>query len=222
MSHDQQRGRRDGAGAVALDQGVTTVFTWQVEPGREEDFQRWAQSGVDLAADFPGHQGVTWLRPQGRGGVYHGVLRFESPERMQEWLEHPERIEWIERADGIATEITEHRQQTTGMETWFQLPGTQVKAPPRWKMTLVTALGAYPVALLINVLLVPYAQPLPVWLRAALFPLLVAPVLTYAIMPWLSRLFRRWLYSDVPGRSPRSGTPGGRRAGGTVRAGRGS
>lgn len=50
-----------------------------------------------------------------------------------------------------------------------------------------------------NVLLVPRTQTLPVWLRAALFPLVVAPALTYAIMPWLSRLLRRWLYSRHPG-----------------------
>ena len=177
---------------------MTTVFTWRIAPGKEEDFEKWAQSGVELAAGFPGHQGVAWLRPQGSNRLYHGVLRFESPERMQEWMDLPERIEWIGRARGIADEVTEHRQQTTGMESWFQLPGTQVKAPPRWKMTLVTALGAYPVALLINMLLVPRAQTLPVGLRAAIFPLLMAPLLTYVIMPWLSRLLRRWLYADTP------------------------
>jgi hypothetical protein len=42
---------------------VTTVFTWQVRPGREADFEEWTRGATDCAPRFPGNQGVSWLRP---------------------------------------------------------------------------------------------------------------------------------------------------------------
>ncbi|MFB7224303.1 hypothetical protein [Streptomyces sp. NPDC056227] len=54
---------------------------------------------------------------------------------------------------GVAHEVSPAPPQTTGTETWFSLPEQPVTAPPKWKATLVTMLGAYPVAYGINWLL---------------------------------------------------------------------
>ncbi|MEW2396700.1 antibiotic biosynthesis monooxygenase [Streptomyces sp. NPDC046862] len=180
----------------AEDQGVTLVYSWEVKPGRQEEFEELTHEIAYIAEGFCGHEGVTWLRPQHGQRVYHGVLRFADQDRLDAWLRLPARQTWLDRVHGVAHQVTEAQQQPTGMETWFSLPQRRVKAPPRWKMTLVTMLGAFPVALAINALITPHATALPVPLKAALFPLIAAPVLTYVIMPGLSRLFRRWLYEE--------------------------
>jgi antibiotic biosynthesis monooxygenase (ABM) superfamily enzyme len=74
------------------------------------------------ARRFPGNEGVARLRPEGG--------------------HRDERASWHARIEDIATEIGSERQSTTGMETWFSLPGTTVQSPPRWKMVLTTFLGA--------------------------------------------------------------------------------
>ncbi|KPI22648.1 hypothetical protein OV320_1345, partial [Actinobacteria bacterium OV320] len=81
-----------------------------------------------------------------------------------------ERASWHARIEGVATEIGSERQSTSGMETWFNLPGTTVQAPPRWKMVLTTFLGAYPFTLLIQWLVTPHTGAWPLLLRAAVFP----------------------------------------------------
>jgi antibiotic biosynthesis monooxygenase (ABM) superfamily enzyme len=177
---------------------VTTVFTWQVRPGREADFEEWTRGVTDCVSRFPGSQGVSWLRPE-PGHRFHGVLRFSDPQRLTDWLASPERAEWHARIEGIATEVRDERQSTTGLEAWFRLPGTTVKPPPRWKMVLTTFLGAYPLIFLIQWLVTPGTASWPLPLRAAVFPVLLLPLLTYVIMPGLSRLLRLWLYGTPDG-----------------------
>ena len=46
-----------------------------------------------------------------------------------------------------------------------------------------------------NGLVVPAVLSWPLLLRASLFPLGLVPLLTFLIMPRLSRLLRQWLYS---------------------------
>ncbi|MEU9187471.1 antibiotic biosynthesis monooxygenase [Streptomyces sp. NPDC048484] len=183
---------------VPYTEPVTSVFTWQVRPGREAEFEEWTQGVADCVTRFPGSEGVSWLRPE-PGLRFHAVLRFSDPQRLTDWLTSPERAEWHARIEGIATEVRAERQSTTGMESWFRLPGTAVKPPPRWKMVVVTFLGAYPMAFLIQWLMAPQMAAWPLPLRAAVFPMVLVPMLTYVIMPGLSRLLRLWLYGSPNG-----------------------
>ncbi|MFF3332414.1 antibiotic biosynthesis monooxygenase [Streptomyces sp. NPDC002888] len=173
---------------------VTTVLTWQVRPGHEHEFEEWTHQVTRCALRFPGNQGVAWLRPEDGGHRYHAVIRFSDPHRLTAWLESDERAEWHARIEGVASEVSSDRQSTSGMETWFSLPGTSVQSPPKWKMVLTTFLGAYPFTLLIQWLVTPHTASWPLPLRAAVFPLVLLPTLTFVVMPLLSRMLRLWLY----------------------------
>jgi uncharacterized protein len=170
---------------------ATMVATWDVVPGREAAFETWAHELNRAAADFPGHLGATWLRAEGSRHRYYTVLNFTDQDRLSAWLRSPEREERIRRVDGIAEQ---QRRHTTGLETWFSLPGESVPAPPRWKMVLVTLGAVYPLSVLFQGVVAPVTTPTPLLLRAAMFPVVMVPTLTYLVMPGLSRLFRRWLY----------------------------
>jgi uncharacterized protein len=172
---------------------VTAVFTWRVRPGHEAEFEEWTHEITRAASRFPGNEGVVWLRPE-EGRVFHAVARFGDSGRLTAWLNSEERARCHEHIADLATEVSDDRQATTGMETWFSLPGTTIQSPPRWKMVLTTFLAAYPFTFLIQGLLTPRTTNWPLPLRAAVFPVLMLPLLTYVIMPRLSRLLRLWLY----------------------------
>jgi len=87
-------------------------------------------------------------------------------------------------------------QQLTGLETWFKLPGANVptmKPPPRWKMWLVSLMAVYPLVLAFQALVVPRVAGLPLPLRALMFPLVLLTLMTFVVMPVVTRLLRRWL-----------------------------
>ncbi|UGY90991.1 antibiotic biosynthesis monooxygenase [Streptomyces gobiensis] len=180
---------------TADDDQVSAVFTWNVEPGKDAEFERWAHGIHRAAAAFPGQQGVTWLRPDNGSRRYHAVVRFRDTESLERWMESPERADWLHRLQGIATAAHPHLT-TTGMESWFTVPGGVAHPPARWKMVLVTVLGVYPFVLAYTGLVTPLLPGWPLALKAALLPLFLSPMLTYVVMPWLSRAFRRWLYPN--------------------------
>ncbi|MBV1851282.1 antibiotic biosynthesis monooxygenase [Catellatospora tritici] len=175
---------------------VSVLFTFDVVPGRESDFEHWLRLVNAESSKFPGHQGVTWLRPTTPDRHYHAVLRFDNGTHLSAWLTSTQRVDCVRHLDGIAEEAAP-RETTTGMETWFSLPGRPVLPPPKWKMALVSFLGVYPLVVLFQLVGAKHvaAMPLPLFLRAAVLPLMLSPLLTYAVMPLLSRLLRRFLYS---------------------------
>jgi antibiotic biosynthesis monooxygenase (ABM) superfamily enzyme len=70
---------------------------------------------------------------------------------------------------------------------------TDTKAPPRYKMALLTWAGAFPLLTAVNVLLGPLLVALPLPGRTLLMTGLLVSLLTYVIMPRLTRLCAAWL-----------------------------
>jgi uncharacterized protein len=82
----------------------------------------------------------------------------------------------------------------TGLETWFSLPNlTTIVAPPRWKMAIVSFIGAYSISLLAQYILGLYLEQTPL-LSNILMTIILVVGLTYFAMPLLSRLLQGWLY----------------------------
>jgi antibiotic biosynthesis monooxygenase (ABM) superfamily enzyme len=179
----------DESDAAAV--GATEVISWKVTPGREAEFEAWAHDLTTVATRQEGHLGATWLRPHTAGDTYHVVIRFSSAELLEKWMGSDERGRWIDKLGGIAFAESVRR---TGMETWFSLPGLNVRPPPQWKMVVVTLAAIYPLSLLFNWLVAPSVRGFPLFLRALLFPCALVPLLTFVIMPSLSKLLRTWMY----------------------------
>jgi uncharacterized protein len=178
----------------AADDPVTVLYSRRVRPGREADFETWAHGIVAAARQFPGHLGASVLGAPG-SREYHILFSFADRRSLRAWLESAERQRWLARL-GDLLEADRGLQQLTGLETWFKLPGSNVptmKPPPRWKMWLVSLVAVYPLVLAFQALLVPRMTRLPLPLRALLFPLVLLTLMTFVVMPMVTRLLRRWL-----------------------------
>lgn len=89
---------------------------------------------------------------------------------------------------------TPYVQKATGLETWFTLPDKKaIVPPPKWKMAIVSFIGAYCISLLASFILGHYLRLQPLLFNLFMTIILVIG-LTYFAMPLLSRLLRRWLY----------------------------
>ena len=88
------------------------------------------------------------------------------------------------------------------MKTTRRHTVTKTTAPPRYKIALLTWAAAFPVLTAVNVLLGPVLTALPLPGRTLLMTGLLVGLLTYAIMPRLTRLFAAWLSPAELGRRP--------------------
>ena len=129
------------------------------------------------------------------------LYTFADRASLDAWLGSSERARWMAEADNLS-DTAAIPQKVTGLERWFTLPGGSGAArqpPPRWKMWLVTVAAIYPLILALFGLLAPRIASWPVPLRALVFPLVLVTLMTYAMMPAITRLLRRWL---APGAAP--------------------
>lgn len=174
---------------------VTAVITHLIKPGREEGYEEWMRGIIPVAKTFKGHLGVNILRPQkGLHSEYIIVLHFDNQENLQAWLDSDVRREWIERSKPLIQEL-ENVQILSGLETWFELPRRPLKTPPkRYKMALLTWLAVFFTLSIVRAIISPLLVPVPELLGQFITVGIVVLLLTYIVMPQLTRLFYKWLY----------------------------
>jgi antibiotic biosynthesis monooxygenase (ABM) superfamily enzyme len=183
---------------------VTVTVARQVAPGREGEFEDWYDGIIACASGFPGFLGSGVLRPReavgGDAGDWHVVYRFADADSLHWWEASDERADWLHKAEDLARETGVHR--VSGLETWFALPGRTAPAPPRWKMAVVTLLAIVPLVLLMNVLVLPLLKGWWLVARTLVFSGILTGLMTWVVMPRMTKLFRRFLYGGTRPRSP--------------------
>jgi uncharacterized protein len=176
---------------------LVSISTWRARPGHEAEFERLADDLMRAAGHFEGHLSGTVLHDDG-SPEYHIVHRFRDADGLERWFASPERAalhgELVDVAERVGVP-----QRITGLETWFLTSGpghATLKPPPRWKMWLASLAGAYPLVVLFQWQLAPEFEDVPLLLRSAILPLILLSLMTYAVMPMVTRVLARWLYPD--------------------------
>jgi uncharacterized protein len=165
----------------------------RVKPGYEADFEAAVRGVTSAASTFPGYLGGEVLYPNNRGGEWQLIMRFDTLIHLQEWENSPICQGWIARADALTE--TPRVSRVNGLEAWFALPEMpNVAPPPKWKTAIVSAIGIYPVISLMPILLKPITNGLPAWLATLVSIAIMMPLMTWVIMPQVTRLFKLWLY----------------------------
>jgi antibiotic biosynthesis monooxygenase (ABM) superfamily enzyme len=183
-------------GPTETDTGPVTVCVRQhVKRGREREFEAWLAGVGHAAAQFEGHQGLNVLRPsRSASPEYVYIFRFDSYAHLQRWETSPECHAWVQRP-GELTEGKGTKQVLTGLEYWFTLPAMPgLPPPPRYKMVLVTLLAIYPLSTLLTTMFSPWLLRLPPLPRGLTVSVALVLLMTYVVMPRLTRLFAHWLY----------------------------
>lgn len=191
--------------ASAVDrEAVSAVVTRVVRPGKEDEFAAWADEVDRAAAVFPGHRGAVRLHDE--QGLDHLIYQFDTEEHLRAWERSQTRRELIRQGDRLSDE---QRSTAAGSNAWFAVPGGN--ASPRWKTFLITWAAVYPTLLLISTVLNAVAPGLPQPLSLAISSVSLTALLTWAILPPVTRRARPWLLGGAgpsPARRPSGGSPG--------------
>jgi antibiotic biosynthesis monooxygenase (ABM) superfamily enzyme len=129
--------------------------------------------------------------------VRYIINRFKDQVSLVEWENSGEAIKLLEEVNNYTTR---HYERATGLETGFSLPRLKGAAvpppPPRWKMAIVSFIGAYCISSVARHILSLYLGQMPLLINLLMTVILVLD-LAYFAMPLLSRLFRPWLYPET-------------------------
>lgn len=205
---------------------VTIAITRRADPERASEMIAWMRAGTTLAEDFPGFLGAGWVRPAPGSSDWHMLYRFADTEALRVWEESPQRRWWLSSAQGIVEHTRTERR--TGIEGWFDPPqesaaapaaGTApatdgpggagapvppVAAPPRWKQAVTIWLAFFPLSLTATLVTGRLLAGVAVGFRTLLITLCLTPLMTYLVLPWITRALHWWLQGmPAPWRRPR-------------------
>jgi antibiotic biosynthesis monooxygenase (ABM) superfamily enzyme len=180
------------------EQPITVVVRRRVRRGREAEFEAAMREFIGFALASPGHLDIHVLRPAGNGPADYTVVdKFATPEARRAFKESSAYQEWMQRLK-VLTEGDPQIEEMGGLAGWFTLPDRpNAKPPTKYKMAFVTFLGVYPLA---TVLPRFFGGLLPGWhplLLNVVVNAAVVGLLTWVVMPLLTRLFARWLFAKT-------------------------
>ncbi len=172
---------------------VTVIFRRRVKAGSEDDYEAWLTRVTTDAKAFDGYLGAEFHRPAGNNREYVTVLRFEDIETLERF----QHSEVMERALVNVAPLVESDavvERITGLEFWFNPPeGTIVAMPSRHRMALLMTVVMFVLMISANMFLAPLVSwPPPI--KQLFIVTFQVGLMTYVIMPWLSRLLSRWIY----------------------------
>jgi antibiotic biosynthesis monooxygenase (ABM) superfamily enzyme len=195
LSRKGELDRGLGSSPEGADGPVTATVTRRVKPGHEPFYERFLDGIIAAAIEFAGHLSVEVFRPgAASSGEYRVVYRFDTREHLQAWLDSDERAAWLERAEPHVSGPM-GTQVLTGLETWFTLPSHPgIPPPPRYKMAILAWIAIFPLITLMVILLGPLLEGLSVIPRLAITTAVTVPIMTWLVMPRVTRLLRGWLY----------------------------
>jgi hypothetical protein len=171
---------------------IHIAITRKVRVGCEAEFQEALREFFQASFAHGGVLGASMLTPPpGSDSREYGILRtFASETERDAFYESPMFKGWEERAKPL-TEGEPVYRQLHGLEAWFRSPH---HPPPRWKMAAATFLGVFPVAMILNLTLGPLIHSWHFLLRNALFNMCVVALLTWVVMPLVTRWLSGWLH----------------------------
>jgi len=187
------------ANSAPLAEPVTVIIRRRVKPGREAEYEAWLQRLHAEARTLSGYLGVTTQRPAANGPrECVSAVRFDSLQSLQAFEASEMRArrlaEVVPLVQGDAV-----WERLTGLEFWFSAPpGTLVPQPSRPRMALVMIAVVFTLVLVIGSAVntafgaLPFGTPYP--LRLPVTITIEWVLMTYGLMPVLTRRLARWIY----------------------------
>ena len=185
---------QDEAG-TAKSSPVSAVISTRVKPGKEAEYRAWERKIAAAQSRARGLQGYRFEPAvPGVQDAHVAILRFDSEENLNAWLQSPERRRLIEEAEPL-TEEFHTRTVRSGFEQWFRDRSGGGPLPP-WKMNMLVLMVLYPLVFLFGffvgtpVLMQRLALPFPI---ALFLGNIFSVVMTDLLMRWVGDHFGWWL-----------------------------
>lgn len=181
------------AGMRTAPEPVTIVFSQCVSSANHDEFAALHEDVVGRLADFPGFLGSELLLPvEGVQDEHVIIASFASRPDLDRWLESDVRREWLDRIEHLV-DGDRTFNVVGGFGGWFPAQPSQSEGPKRWKQAVAVFIALFPTVLIITLIRGEVAPDMNVVLAVFVGNVLGILILTYVLMPPLTRLLRNWL-----------------------------
>ena len=173
---------------------VAMVFAHRVAKGRVADYLAWRRKSLTAQAHHPGYLATELFEPHGKlQDEWVDIVRYDSLANLTNWMESKERQDLVKELGSIVESMHAHR--LTGLEGWFGLnrgSGAAASGPPSWKQALAVLFALYPTVMVLTYLN-PLMRDLSLPVQMLISNLFSVSLLTFLVMPLVTRLLNFWL-----------------------------
>jgi uncharacterized protein len=186
---------------------VTEIVKRIAKKNKINEFEEWLSRISKEFSKQDGSMGIDIIRPTNSNKTkseYVIIFRFNTYDNLEKWEKSAIRNEWLQKSGELA-EANYDVQKLTGLEFWFtphlkddSSSRVPLNPPPRYKMVIVTI----PVISILLLTLVPQIRILtemlsiPYSIGLVIAIIILVLLMTYVIMPLLTKLLRSWLYKS--------------------------
>ncbi len=175
---------------------ISAIISTRVKPGCEEAYRKWEQKVAVSQTAAKGLQGYRFEPPiAGVQADWLTILRFDTRENLQAWLDSPTRKAILAEAADL-TEEFHYRVARSGFDQWFPIAKEGDNVVPVWKQNMLVLLMLFPVVFVFGHLIqVPMLQirlKIP-FVFALLIGNIVSVVLLNWLVPWVNGHFSWWI-----------------------------
>ena len=176
----------------ANSQPIHVAITRRIKAGREQEFQTALKEFFALSLGHSGVHGAALIvPPPGSGSTEYGIIRsFASAAERDAFYASALYAEWKKRVAPLSDGEPDTRE-LHGLEAFFR--GNRPTSPPRWKMAIATYLGVVPVIMGLSLTLGALISSWSFVPRNLLFNAFVVALLTWVVMPLITRILHPWL-----------------------------
>ena len=176
---------------------VTEVIFSKIKPGMDDTYREWAVRIQAAQAKYPGYRGMYLQPPTEKDGPWTTIMRFDTAEHLEAWMDAPERTELLAQSKAFI----DHEQLmrlATSFPGWVPINPVTGKGPPNWKTALLVILGLFPIVMLEMRFLSPILTSWGLYASLATFIGNTISVFgtTFVTMPLCIRWFDWWLFTD--------------------------
>lgn len=175
---------------------VTEVIFSKVRAGMADRYREWAGRIQTAQAKYPGYRGM-YLQPPagGKDGHWTTILRYDSSEHLEAWMNAPERKMFLEETKEFI-ESENLMRLATSFPGWVPIDPVTGDSPPNWKAALLVLLGLFPIVMLEMKFLSPVLTGFGIHASLATFVgnCISVALTSFATMPLFVKWFGWWLF----------------------------
>lgn len=173
---------------------VTTVLKIKPKDGFEQDCLLWMQETANEASSFPGFVYKEIYKSAEEEHLLLNIFTFRTLDELQVWENSTKRKKQIRKGE-LYMERLVAKDHLTGLEFWFQSAETKQHPLEKWKIVLVTVLVIFTLLnTIVPVLQIGFtALGLPALVKSLVGVSIMVGLMTYLIMPFVTRRLGRWL-----------------------------
>jgi uncharacterized protein len=171
-------------------QPITTILKIKYKEGFKEECLQWMLETASVSSNFDGFIEKNICISAEEERELLNIFTFSNNESLQLWENSEDRIDQTKKGEMFVEEIRQ-KSQLASLEFMFPT----AKPPKRWKMVVITVCVIF---ILLNIL-VPVLQQfftllqLPMLLKSLFGVVVMVSLMTFVILPLLSKVLGRWL-----------------------------